>query len=232
MSEDNPGVAIKPLLQRYTAPSHLQYRIREALQEEIRATSSNNVKASPITAPKRHWLANLPWVWINLGAASVSSVAFAVTLALLISAPSEPEQLDQEIVASHFRSLMPDHLADVISEDRHTVKPWFAGKLDFSPIVIDFAKNEFPLIGGRLDYIHQRPVAALVYKHKQHVLNLYSWPDDGNTKLQGHKVSEIKGFHIIAWSQMGMNYRLISDLNEQESMQFQRLLSAQIANPS
>lgn len=224
MSEDHQGIDLKPYIHRFAAPSHLQYRIREALQNEIHSASV------PAPAPKRHRLFDLPWVWINFGVATVSSVAFAVTFALLLNAPTDTEQLDQEIVASHFRSLMPNHLADVISTDRHTVKPWFAGKLDFSPVVIDFSKNDFPLIGGRLDYIHQRPVAALVYKHKQHVLNLYSWPEDGNTKLQGQKVSEIKGFHIIAWNQTGMNYRLISDLNEQESMQFQRLLSAQIAN--
>lgn len=81
--------------------------------------------------PRRRQWAQLPWPWINLALAAASTAAFAVTLALYLSVPSDAERLGQEILASHFRSLMPDHLADVASSDQHTVKPWFSGKLDF-----------------------------------------------------------------------------------------------------
>lgn len=203
---------------RHAAPAALQQRLRQALQEE-----GKTAKEKP-----RGWKwAQLPWTWINLGVAGVSTAAFAVTLALYLSVPSDAERLDQEIVASHFRSLMPDHLADVASSDQHTVKPWFSGKLDFSPPVVDLAQAGFPLVGGRLDYIRQRPVAALAYRRHQHVLNLYVWPDQAQRDAPP-RLTVKQGYHLIRWSRSGMEYRLISDLNVPELMDFERRLAAQI----
>lgn len=203
---------------RHAAPAALQQRLRQALQEET--------KESKATPRRRKW-AQLPWAWINLGVAGVSTAAFAVTLALYLSVPSDAERLDQEIVASHFRSLMPDHLADVASSDQHTVKPWFSGKLDFSPPVVDLAQAGFPLVGGRLDYIRQRPVAALAYRRHHHVLNLYVWPDQAQRDAPP-RLTVKQGYHLIRWSRSGMEYRLISDLNAAELMDFERRLAAQI----
>ena len=177
--------------------------------------------------PRRRQWAQLPWPWINLALAAASTAAFAVTLALYLSVPSDAERLDQEIVASHFRSLMPDHLADVASSDQHTVKPWFSGKLNFSPPVVDLAQAGFPLVGGRLDYIKERPVAALTHRRDQHVLNLYVWRDKAQREAP-RRLTVKQGHHLIRWSRSGMEYRLISDLNVPELMDFERQFMAQI----
>jgi len=203
---------------RHAAPAALQQRLHQALQEEPKES-----KASP---RQRKWT-RLPWAWINFGVACASTAALAVTLALYLSVPSDAERLDQEIMASHFRSLMPDHLADVASSDQHTVKPWFSGKLDFSPPVVDLAQAGFPLVGGRLDYIKERPVAALAYRRHQHVLNLYVWPDQAQRDAPPRLTAK-QGYHLIRWSRSGMEYRLISDLNVPELMDFERQFTAQI----
>ena len=213
--------AVRQHGQRHAAPPALRQRLRQALLEE--GDRAKEVTASP---RGRKW-ARLPWTWISLGVAGASTAAFAVTLALYLSVPSEAERLDQEIVASHFRSLMPDHLADVASSDQHTVKPWFSGKLDFSPPVVDLAQAGFPLVGGRLDYIKQRPVAALAYRRHQHVLNLYVWPGQAQRDAPP-RLTVRQGYHLIRWSRSGMEYRLISDLNAAELMDFERRLAAQI----
>jgi anti-sigma factor RsiW len=127
-----------------------------------------------------------------------------------------------EVTASHIRSLMSDHLLDVVSTDRHTVKPWFNGKLDFSPVVIDLTTEGFPLIGGRLDYVANRPVAAIVYRRHQHLINLYTWPASSNDSEP--TASEHNGYHVLKWTGNGMSWVAVSDLNPQELGQFSALL--------
>lgn len=139
---------------------------------------------------------------------------------------SESDFLSKEIVASHVRSLMVDHLADVVSTDRHTVKPWFDGKLDFSPPVADLAADGFPLVGGRLDYLHDRPVAALVYQREKHAINLFIWPA---SRTREDRVTEPElathhGYHVLRWWDAEMSYGAVSDLNTDQMRQFARLL--------
>src|SRR4051812_2109670 len=112
---------------------------------------------------------------------------------------------------------------DVASSDPHTVKPWFEGKLDFAPPVKDLAGRGFPLIGGRLDYIHNRPVAALVYQRRKHSINLFIWPSAPRPGATTTRVTQ-KGFHMIQWSNSGMTFWAVSDLNERELQEFARLI--------
>jgi anti-sigma factor RsiW len=116
---------------------------------------------------------------------------------LYLTLPSAQERLMEELISSHVRSLQVDHLADVISSDRNTVKPWFNGKLDFSPSIIDLTPQGFLLVGGRLDYLDGRTVAVLIYRHNQHPINLYIWPN--TEKDTTPQVQSRKGYHLIRW---------------------------------
>jgi len=114
---------------------------------------------------------------------------------------------------------MADHMLDVVSTDQHTVKPWFNGKLDFSPPVKDLGAQAFPLIGGRLDYIGGRSVAALIYQHHKHVINLFIWPANEKDSKPAAFVP-IQGYNVTHWSEAEMTFWAVSDLNEKELMEF------------
>jgi anti-sigma factor RsiW len=137
-----------------------------------------------------------------------------------------PDLLAQEIVSAHVRSLLSEnHLTDVLSSDRHTVKPWFEGKVDFSPPVTDPTAQGFPLVGGRLEYLNGRTVASLVYRRDKHVINVFVWPlGTGEERNGDQSESTRQGYHLLQWQGAGMQWWVVSDLNETELGQFASLL--------
>ncbi|MEC4594413.1 MULTISPECIES: anti-sigma factor family protein [Nitrospirillum] len=154
-------------------------------------------------------------------------VAIAASLLLLMVAPFGGDAaLERELVAGHVRSLQAQHLLDVPTSDHHTVKPWFAGKLDYSPPVPELAAAGFPLQGGRLDYLAGRPVAALVYRHGAHVLNLYVWPGDG-PRQPAFEARD--GYNLMRWRDGGMAYWAVSDVGVEEMHAFATALAGAVA---
>jgi len=169
-------------------------------------------------APTLFW-----WQWLKWGIPVAGTALIAVLLATALIRPSADERLAQEVTASHLRSLMANHLTDVASSDQHTVKPWFAGKVDFAPPVKDLAAQGFPLVGGRLDYLQDRPVAALVYQRNQHKINLFIWPATRSANTT-EKSAVRRGCNLIHWNESGMTFWAVSDLNPTELREFAELM--------
>jgi anti-sigma factor RsiW len=155
----------------------------------------------------------------TLAAAAILVLALLSTLVTFRPSSNSDDLLANEMVSAHVRSLMLDHATDVISTDQHTVKPWFEGKLDFSPPVVDLASQGFTLIGGRLDYAGGRAVAALVYQRRQHVVNLFVFPTQ-DSSTNGNKILVKQGFNIVHWTRSGMTFWAVSDLNAAELQEF------------
>lgn len=197
---------------RFEPSANFEDRLRSALRSESKSN------------PKPGFLR---WRWILAGASLVGAVIAVWAIVAIFARPSAGDVLAQEVVSSHVRSLMTDHLTDVPSSETHTVKPWFDGKLDFSPPVKDLSKQGFSLNGGRLDYIGNRPVAALIYQRRQHWINLFVWPSTGSGDVT-EKVSVHQGYNLIRWANGGMNYWVVSDLNLAELQQFVQLIKEQI----
>ena len=185
----------------YRAPSDLQDRIRVAVRRADRQGGGL-------------------WRWLAMAASILLAASLAWNVALRQSHSSRADTVSENIFSSHVRSLIGTHLLDVPSSNQHTVKPWFNGKLDFSPDVKDLSMQGFPLIGGRIDYVSDRPVAALVYQRRQHVINLFIWPSatpDSDTEAVRN------GYHMVHWNSAGMAWWAVSDLSAGELRQFRIL---------
>jgi anti-sigma factor RsiW len=199
--------AIAAQIPRLQAPDLLRGRVRAALRN-----------ASAPSHPRRS-SSTLAWRWLALAA---SLAVVAVGSWRLAVEHTASEILADDVLASHVRSLMPGHISDVVSSDQHTVKPWFNGKLDFSPPVHDFSGRGYPLLGGRLDYLDGRPVAALVYGRRQHLINVFLWPAAG--RVGGGAPLMRQGYHLLHWTTPEYTYWVASDLGLSELTSFAGLL--------
>jgi anti-sigma factor RsiW len=204
----------------FEAPKGLEKRVRSAVRQASKAES-----------PRWSWRWASTWGWPRV-LAPLAAVAVVLLIAMpLVMRTSTEDRLSQEIVSAHVRSLMASHLTDVASTDQHTVKPWFNGKVPFSPPVTDLAAQGFPLIGGRLDYVENHPVAALVYQHRKHFINLFIWPSTrGSSTAEQFRTQQ--GYNTIHWSQGGMDYWAASDMNRGDLKDFGQLVREGAPPPS
>ncbi len=229
---------------RHAAPPALRARVAASIADavaggaeqpeggDIRAARTGRWRRDRRTSPAARgagFSANLGWA---LAGAACALLAVAIINANPVTwrpfgAAARPSAgraaLASEVLASHLRSLMPGHLMDVASTDRHTVKPWFNGRVDFSPPVSDFAAAGFRLAGGRLDYLDGRTVAALVYQRRKHIVNVFVWPAAAADETAIDSVA-MHGFNLMHWRRGGMNVWLASDLNAAELRDLARLL--------
>jgi anti-sigma factor RsiW len=185
---------------RYTAPASLRRRIEASLPQPKPAPSRRNVLRG-----------------FAMGSA-VSALA-ATGLVAIVLRNDDEQRIMSEVVSAHLRSLQAGHLTDVISTDQHTVKPWFNGRLDVSPPVIDLTAQGFTLVGGRLDYVDVRAIGAVVYRRRQHVINLFV-AQTPNIERRSAKTETVQGFNIRRWSERGLNFWAVSDIGADELAEF------------
>lgn len=196
---------VRGALPRAAAPAEMAARIRGALRQE--SGDADLVKR----------IISFDWRWLATAAAVFLALALLFPLVRL----ARPDPLVAEAVANHVRSLLPGHLMDVASTDRHTVKPWVAQRVNYSPPVQDFAETGFPLLGARLDYLGQRNTAALVYTCREHRINVFVAPSPSD---EAERWTSRDGFHVATWSHSGMKYVVVSDLAIPELQGFTRRL--------
>jgi anti-sigma factor RsiW len=208
--------AIREQVVRYTAPLELKKRIQRGLNEENLSTNQKD---------SRGVLLNWQRFLFPLSLAFMLGFGLNTLLQGIYREKSNRLELDEAIIDTHIRSLQVAHLEDIHSTDQHTVKPWFSGKLDFSPPVKDWAEKGYVLSGGRLDYIDGRSVAAIIYRYKQHPINLFVWPEPTMSEQRlALDHFQLKGFNLFDWKTEGMHYVVVSDLNKQELEYFTALL--------
>lgn len=202
------SLLLREKLVRHTAPDVLKARIRNALAQP-------NAFDAPPTPQSRSRPA-----WSRLVAAGiVIAVASSALTFAMMRQGSASRTAAGDVLASHIRSLMPDHLTDVASTNQHNVKPWFNGRIGLSPPVPNLDSAGFVLVGGRLDYIEGRSVAAVVYSRRQHIINVYAWPTTDRATEAASETSD-RGYHLIHWRRDGIEYWTVSDLNRPELDQF------------
>jgi mycothiol system anti-sigma-R factor len=225
--------AISQAAPYYKAPLELRERIQVSLREAIGASTSRGAAGAgllPVRRPeavRRGVFFDIPWNWLALAAAIVLAAIVASSFLPRLRQPGADQFLATQLIASHVRSLMADHLTDVASSDQHTVKPWLDVKLDFAAPVVDLSGDGFPLIGGRLDYLDNHSAAALVYQRRKHFINLFIWPTTAADNKE-QKMVERQGYHLVHWIDGDFTYWAVSDVGVGDLQNFQRSFEQQV----
>ena len=206
--------SLRTMLQQSNSYEHASPALRQRIHEQLKQAAGAERIA---VASSRRWFL-LPTFGILAGAAAALAVLF-----LLAQPHPQSVRITAELIDAHVRSLQPGHLIDVQSTDQHTVKPWFDGKLDFIPPVADYSEQGFPLVGGRLDVIGGQKVAALVYSHNKHVINLFVWPYREDESGLGSSGSR-QGYNWATWQSGEMRFCLISDATSSEIAELKVLI--------
>ena len=179
--------------------------------------------------PRARTLARKPWLqvpqWFRVGAAVAAMGIASWIAAIQYNSPGPDQLIAEQVVSGHARAVLGSRLVDVASSDQHTVKPWLSSKLDFSPSTADLTGAGFPLLGGRVDYLDNRPVATLVYRHRQHVIDLFVWPEAQSGRALAPQSASKNGYNLLHWADGGMVYWAISDLNPGELKTFSEAYS-------
>ena len=200
------------------APDRLRARVEDMIARESRPRVAAR-------GPARRWIERLSAGWTAAGAMG----AVAATL-LIVQLTPVSASLEDQLVASHVRSLQASHLIDVATSDRHVVKPWFNGKIDFAPPVVDLADQGFPLVGGRLDYADNREVAALVYRRRLHTINLFVLPARPRpVAWRPFQIHPASSYSVVHWTHGALDYWAVSDLDGPELERFHQLFAARSA---
>jgi anti-sigma factor RsiW len=204
-----------------TAPASLRARIEAALPQPSAQPSAQVIAPRQFLRPSRRTFFG------GFAAGSVVSAALAASLVLAVVRGDKNQTIADEVVSAHIRSLQPGHLMDVETSDQHTVKPWFNGKLDVAPPVIDLTAQGFTLLGGRLDYIDGEPVASVVYQRRKHVINLFVAQRLG-AKHAGEMTTTVQGYNVRHWTEEGLDFWAVSDLAPDELDEFIQKISASL----
>ena len=217
----------------FRAPAELRQSIQSSLRAQINRQPLGNVsdeehaRVFSRTSERPPMVFTPQWSWLALAAVIIAAAIVAVNVVPRWRSNSGDQFLATQLIASHVRSLMASHLTDVASSDQHTVKPWLDTKLDFAPPVFDLTNDGFPLIGGRLDYIENRPVAALVYQRRKHFINLFIWPAESVMTVADKTISH-QGYQLVHWIDGDFNYWAVSDVNAADLQAFQQAFEKQL----
>jgi anti-sigma factor RsiW len=205
--------ALRRDLSYASAPPALHARIASALDQESPPRKTPLPRSeSRLRRPRSFWQGAF---------VGIAGSAVAASLALFLLTPSLNSALPDELVSAHVRSLMPEHLIDVVSTDQHTVKPWFSGHADVSPVVADFASQGYKLVGGRADYFNSKRAAVVVYRHGPHVINVFSW-EANQAALPKNTTRD--GYHLAFWKSGDLAYCAVSDTGWDELLGLAKLM--------
>jgi mycothiol system anti-sigma-R factor len=233
-SERNLISAIAGGAPYFKAPAELRQSIQSTLRAEMISTqplgSVSNQKPARVFSRRSERPVTVfapQWSWLAVAAVIIAAAIVAVNVVPRWRGNDGDQFLATQLIASHVRSLMASHLTDVASSDQHTVKPWLDTKLDFAPPVFDLANDGFPLIGGRLDYMENRPVAALVYQRRKHFINLFIWPAESVMTVANKTISH-QGYQLVHWIDGDFNYWAVSDVSESDLQLFKQAFDKQL----